>query len=851
MVRRMDDPKDVYLVVHGHFYQPPRENPWLEAIEREPSAAPFPNWNARIAHECYRQNAAARIFEDRGRVVEILNNYIHFSFNFGPTLLSWLEVQMPDVYRRILEADRFSVGERSGHGNALAQGYGHAILPLCNDRDRLTQIRWGKRDFSFRFGRGPEAMWLPEAAIDAATVEDLIAEGMRFVVLSPKQARRVRPLQAPDEPMPAQDPYESSTDEAPPEAPPPASPWRDVGPDRVDPRMPYRCFSRRDPERYIDVFFYDGPVAHGISFERVLDSSKQLVDKLWGAVDAGRDGPQLVHAAVDGETFGHHMRHAERALSYAFRVEAPRRGFTLTNYGEYLERHPPTHEVELEFGPDGEGSSWSCAHGVGRWYRDCSCHASAPEGWNQAWRGPLRQAVNLVRDEAARLYEELGGDLLQDVWAARDAYVELLLDTGVQARERFLDTHGRSRARGMSGQLTALKLLEMQRHSLLAQTSCGWFFNDISGLEAVQVLKYAARTVQLIEELSGRDVEGPLLEVLGEARSNLEEQGTGADVWRRHVLPATVGINRLVAQYAITDRFRRYPNNHQFYGYQVNRVEGRRLSGGSVSVSVGRLQVEFLSTGETRDVSYALIHFGGHDFHCAVRPFAGVQEFRRLIDQLESIIGHATVTELLRVVDAHFGEDYYTLRHLLAEEREEVLDSLFGHITERFAEMYTRLYRENRRAVNALIETGFKPPEEFRMAAEYVLSRQLNEEIRAQLKSRDRNRYQTALSVVREARARDYNLDKRSSAAVFNEMLNESIEGLVAEPTPDASRQALEVVELADLLQIELELQPAQDMLFRLLEDRSEGAPWRACAGELPGLLDRLRMAPSLVPDGD
>jgi alpha-amylase/alpha-mannosidase (GH57 family) len=844
MARPTDDRQDVYLVVHGHFYQPPRENPWLEAIEREPSAAPFPNWNARIADECYRQNAAARIFEDRGRVIEILNNYIHFSFNFGPTLLSWLEIQMPDVYRRILEADRLSVAERSGHGNALAQGYGHAILPLCNDRDRLTQIRWGKRDFSFRFGREPEAMWLPEAAIDAATVEDLIAEGMRFVVLSPKQARRVRPLEAAAEPH---DLHGNGTDEAPPELPPSPPPWRDVTPERVDPRMAYRCFSTRDPRRYIDVFFYDGPVAHAISFERVLDSSKQLVDKLWGAVDTSRAGPQLVHAAVDGETFGHHMRHAERALSYAFRVEAPRRGFTLTNYGEYLERHPPTHEVELDFGPDGEGSSWSCAHGVGRWYRDCSCHASAPEGWNQAWRDPLRRAVNLVRDEAARLYEELGGELLVDVWAARDAYVELLLDGGVQARERFLDAHGRSRGRGMSGQLSVLKLLEMQRHSLLAQTSCGWFFNDISGLEAVQVLKYAARTVQLVEELSGRDVEGPLLEVLGEARSNLPEQGTGTDVWRRHVLPASVGINRLAAQYAVTDRFKDYPDDHRFYGYHVHRVEGRRLSGGSVSVSVGRLQVEFLRTGETRDVSYALIHFGGHDFHCAVRPFAGVQEFRRLIDQLESIIGHATVTELLRAVDAHFGEDYYGLRHLLAEEREEVLDALFGHITERFAEMYTRLYRENHRAVNALIETGFKPPDEFRMAAEYVLSRQLNEEIRAQLKSRDRRRYRAAVAVVHEAEARDYRLDKRSSAVVFNEMLDESIEGLVASPTPEAARQALEVVELAGLLDIELELQSAQDMLFRLLEDRSEGATWRACAGELPELLDRLQMSPSLV----
>ena len=827
--RREDDPNEVYLVVHGHFYQPPRENPWLEAIERQPSAAPYPNWNARIADECYRANGWARIFEDQGRVLEIVNNYRYLSFNFGPTLLSWLQSQMPRVYDRILAADRESVQTRSGHGNALAQGYGHAILPLCSDRDRLTQIRWGKRDFAHRFGREAEAMWLPETAVDQATVEDLIAEGMRYMILAPRQAARVRPLAR-----------KEGAGEG----------WSDVAPDRIDPRMPYRCFSRRDPSRYIDVFFYDGPVSHAISFEKVLDSSKKLVDRLWGAVDAGRRSAQLVHTAVDGETFGHHMRHAERALSYAIRVAAQRRGFRLTNYGEYLERHPPTHEVELSPGPDGEGTSWSCAHGVGRWKRDCSCHAGAPEGWNQAWRGPLRRAVELVRDEAAAIFEELGGDLLREVWEARDDYVELLLDPSPRAREAFFDRHARDVGRGMAGQLTALKLLEMQRHGLLAQTSCGWFFNDISGLEAVQVLAYAARAVQLMEELSGRDVERRLLEALGEARSNLPEKGSGADVYRSMVLPASVGIPRLVAQYAITDRFRSYPDDHRFYGYQVHRVEGRRLTDGSVSVSVGRVQVEFLRTGETRDVSYAVIHFGGHDFHCAVRPFAGVQDFRRLMEQLESIVSHATITELLRLVDGHFGETYYGLQHLLAEERAEVLDALFGHITERFAEMYQRLYQENHRAVNALIDTGFNPPAEYRMAAEYVLSRQLNAEVRRQAGSLDPQRYAAARRVVEEATRRGYRLSKEESRDLLTETLTDTVGQLVREPTAGGCRTVAGLVELADSLRIELDLGSAQDMLFALLERRDEEASWRGCVAELPALLDKLRLSPSLVEEG-
>jgi alpha-amylase/alpha-mannosidase (GH57 family) len=828
MTAPVDRQNELYLVIHGHFYQPPRENPWLEAIEREPSAHPFANWNARIADECYRSNAWARIFDDQGRVLDIVNNYVHMSFNLGPTLLSWLEIELPRVYARILEADRISRRRRSGHGNALAQAYGHAILPLCNARDRLTQIRWGKRDFAWRFGREPEAMWLPETAIDAATVEDLIREGMRFVILSPRQAKRVRPLAGTDEP------------------------WADVSPDKVDPRTPYRCFSAKDPARYIDVFFYDGPVAHAISFERALDSSKKLADKLWDAVDTGRRQAQLIHAAVDGETFGHHMRHAERALSYAFEVEAPRRGFRLTNYGEVLEQIPPTHEVELSFGPDGEGSSWSCVHGVGRWYRDCSCHASAPEGWNQAWRGPLRRAINLVRDEAARLFEEMGGELFHDPWAARDAYVDLLLDPSARARAQFWEHHGRDSGGSIGSRIKVLKLLELQRHSLLAQTSCGWFFNDISGLEAVQVLKYAARTVQLMEELSGRNVERPLLDLLGEARSNISEMGSGADVYRRLVLPASVGTYRLVAQYAITDRFRNYPDDHRFYGYQVHRVEGRRLTGGSVSVSVGRLQVEFLRTGETRDVTFAVIHFGGHDFHCAVRPFAGMQKFRLMTEELERIVSHATITELLRVVDAHFGEAYYGLPHLLAEDREEVLDALFGHITTRFAEMYNRLYQENHRAVNALMDTGLKLPQEFRMAAEYVLSRQLNEEIRRQLKSRDAPRYRGALRVVEEATRRGYDLDQTESEQIFNEMLDESVIGLVEHASAATCEEVLQLIGLAESLHIHLEFGPSQDMLYAMLEDRSPDARWRPCAAATRWLhlvLERLQMSESLLED--
>jgi alpha-amylase/alpha-mannosidase (GH57 family) len=822
MTTRSDEPNSgVELVLHGHFYQPPRENPWLEAIEREPSAHPFPNWNARIADECYRVNGWARIFDDRGRVEEIVNNYEHLSFNFGPTLLSWLEREAPRTYARVLEADRRSVAARSGHGNAIAQAFGHAILPLCNARDRLTQIRWGVRDFRHRFGREPEALWLPETAVDEATVEDLIAEGLRYVILAPRQARRVRPLAA------------SEADGVAAEAA-----WRDVSGARIDPRAPYRIRSRRDPRRHLDAFFYDGPISHAISFERVLDSSQKLVDKLWGGADPGRVGPQLVHSAVDGETFGHHMRHAERALSYAFVVEARRRGFRLTNYGEYLAAHPPREEVELEPGPGGEGTSWSCVHGVGRWCRDCGCNAGAPAGWNQAWRAPLRAAVNLVRDEAAALFEELGAELLLDVWAARDDYVELLLDATSPGRERFLERHGRDGGR-VTRQVQTFKLLEMQRMSLLAQTSCGWFFDDISGLEAVQVLKYAARTAELMEELSGRSVERRLLEVLGEARSNLEEMGTGADLYRTLVLPRAVTTRRLVSLYALTDMFHDHPDAHRFFGHHVERLERHRFASGPLNLIAGRLQVEHLRTGESAGMTYALIHFGGHDFHCAVRPFAGIQEFRDFCETLTASFDRATITELLRAVDAHFGETYFGLRDLLPEQREDVLAALFGHLSERFAEMYTRLYQENRRAVSALVDTGLKLPREFRLAAEYTLSRLLNLEIRSQRRSRSRASYRKALELAREAELRGYALELDESRAIFGEMLEETVARLVAERSQQACDEARELCALAEALRLEIPLDAAQELLYPLVREEPRGA----LPAGLPALLASLRMS--------
>ncbi|MCA1664751.1 MAG: DUF3536 domain-containing protein, partial [Myxococcales bacterium] len=454
-----------FLVVHGHFYQPPRENPWLGIVERQDSARPFHDWNERIAAECYTPNAFARILDDEGRIVSIVNNYELMSFNFGPTLLSWLEEHAPDTYARILEADARSVATR-GFGNAIAQAYNHAILPLCNERDRRTQIRWGLIDFERRFGRRAEAMWLPETAVSMPTVEALLDEGLEFVILSPHQA-------------------ESARD---------GGDWFDVSTGSIDPTQPYRL--QAPSGRALDVFFYDGPISSAIGFQGLLFSAATLVDRFASALVPGRARDQLIHVATDGESYGHHTRWGERTLAYALAVEAPRRGFVVTNYAAYLAAHPPVAEARLKAGPDGEGTAWSCAHGVGRWARDCGCSAGTP-GFSQAWRAPLRRALDLVRDRAAALYERQAASLLRDPWGARDRYVTVPGTLGEgEAQDRFLEAE-RARALDADARLRTLRLLELGRYCQLMYTSCGWFFDELSGLEATQILRYANRAIEL------------------------------------------------------------------------------------------------------------------------------------------------------------------------------------------------------------------------------------------------------------------------------------------------------------------------------------------------------------------
>ncbi len=603
-----------YLCIHCHFYQPPRENPWLEAIEQQDSAAPYHDWNERITAECYAPNSAARILDGEGRIQSIVNNYSNISFNFGPTLLLWMEDRVPETYAAVLEADAVSRQRFSGHGNAIAQPYNHMIMPLANRRDKQAQVLWGLRDFEHRFTRAPEGMWLAETAVDIESLELLADNGIKYTILAPHQARQVRKLGG--------------------------ARFRNVEGGKIDPTQAYAC--KLPSGRTISLFFYDGPISRAVAFEGLLQNGENFASRLVSGFSENRRWPQLMHIATDGETYGHHHRHGEMALAYALHHIESNNLARITNYGEYLEKHPATHEVEIN-----ERTAWSCSHGVERWNSNCGCNSGGHSEWSQAWRLPLRKALDSLRDSLAEAYEEHGATLFRDVWEARDEYIFVMLSrTPLVMDEFFLEQA--SHKLSAKEKVRALRLLEMQRHTMLMYTSCGWFFDELSGIETVQVIMYAGRALQLAGEVFASKLEERFLENLQQAQSNIPEIATGADIYRNWVKPAQLDLLRVAAHYAISSLFERYADESSIYCYNVNLQEQHRQESGRAHVLLGRASICSMITLESMDVSFGVIHFGDHNVNAGVRQFRGEEEFRALVKDASQAFTSAGLPAALR-----------------------------------------------------------------------------------------------------------------------------------------------------------------------------------------------------------
>lgn len=769
-----------YLCIHGHFYQPPRENPWLESVEHQESAYPFHDWNERITAECYGPNANSRILDDEGFITRIVSNYSWVSFNFGPTLLAWMERARPDVYQAILRADADSLRNFSGHGSALAQAYNHSILPLCNERDRRTQIHWGIRDFEHRFGRAPEGMWLPETAVDTPTLEVLAEAGIAFTILAPHQAAEVRPPGRKD--------------------------WRDVRGARIDPRRGY--FTRLPSGRSIALLFYDGPVSQAVAFEQLLSNGDKFRHRLVGTFD-DREGPQLVHIATDGETYGHHHRNGDMALAYALRTIEADPAVELTNYGEFLERFPPDHEVRIE-----ERSSWSCAHGIERWRRNCGCNTGGRPEWNQEWRTPLRESLDALRDRLVALYEDHAPRVLRDPWAARDEYIDVILDRSDASIARFFADHGQPDAATEQDQTIALKLLEMQRHAQLMFTSCAWFFDELSGIETVQVLGYAGRAIQLAAEIAMVNLEASFLQQLSEARSNLVEQGDGAQVYNMHVVPQAVDLSRLVAHYAVSSLFSDYSERTRVHAYLVDQIDAHYKSLGRSKLAVGKVRVVSEVTREHQVLSFGVLHMGDHNLSGGVREFQGAPEYEQMCDEVLGAFSRADMPEALRLLDKHFLELTYSLRSLFRDEQRRVLDVIVGSAMTDAEGLSGRLYEAHSPLLRYLATLDFPLPQPLERLANFVLNTTLRRELgRREL---DFSRIRTLLE---EADGVGIELDRLGMGYALQQAMEHAMEQWVDRPEQlGRLRRLRRTAELAQSLPFELDLSVVQNYYFRMVE---------------------------------
>jgi alpha-amylase/alpha-mannosidase (GH57 family) len=692
-----------YICVHGHFYQPPRENPWLEAIELQESAHPYHDWNERITAECYARNAASRILNDEKRIARIVNNYSKISFNFGPTLISWIETSHPALYQAILDADKESQQRFSGHGSALAQAYNHMIMPLANDQDKRTQVLWGVRDFERRFKRKPEGMWLPETAVDLRTLEMLAEAQIKFTILAPNQAQRIRKIGGRN--------------------------WKDVSNSRIDPTMAYRL--RLPSGRSINLFFYDGPISRAIAFEGLLDDGRAFAERLLGAFSEDtRPWPELVHIATDGETYGHHHRNGEMALTYALDyIESNQLG-EIINYGQFLEQHAPTHEVEIF-----ENSSWSCVHGVERWRSNCGCNSGGHPGWNQEWRKPLREALDWLRDDLIARCEEKSKGLLNDLWQARDGYIEAVLDRSGNTVEQFLEKQAGRKLDGAE-QVSALKLLEIQRHAMLMYTSCGWFFDELSGIETVQVIQYAGRAVQLAQEALQDQVENSFLELLSHAKSNIPEHGDGAAIYQEFIKPAFVDLKKLGCHYAIRSLFEPYEGETRIYCYTVKREAASNLCGGERKekrLEIGKARFTSTITQESDLLCFTALQGGDFTAIGAARHLEQDHGYEQLVSNLSAPFSQGDMDSVIRAIHEYFSDETYTLGVLFKDEQRRILTRIVevesGEAEAAIRRVYPKLI-SILRAVSK-VEVSLPLPRAFHAIAEFALNTQLQRSLAA------------------------------------------------------------------------------------------------------------------------
>ena len=775
-----DNKKDVFLAIHGHFYQPPRENPWLEAIELQPSALPCHDWNERVNNECYAPNSVSKVVNHKNEVISIVNNYEYMSFNFGPTLLSWMEEFAPTAYERIIKADIKSVEEHNGHGNAIAQVYNHMIMPLANELDKQTQVKWGIKDFEYRFGRKPEGMWLAETAVDDDTLRVLEENGIKFTILSPFQAKCVKKI---DE-----------------------NNWQDVSWGNIDPARSYRYYIKSAPGKFIDLFFYDGAISKSVAFDELLTDGNKFLKRLQDGISYDRNYPQLVNIATDGESYGHHTKFGDMALAFVMAMKVKDSGFTVTNYAEYLDKYRSDWQVQIK-----DVSSWSCSHGVGRWCEDCGCSTGGHAGWNQKWRRPLRDAMDYLRDSVTPLFKEYGQKYFKDFLSARYNYIDVILDRSITNVKKFQKEYFLPDL-SEEDKVNAMKLLEMQRQAMLMYTSCGWFFSEISGIETVQIMKYAARVIQLAQDFTDEDFETKYLEILSEAQSNYKEIGNGKDIYERFVKPSVITEKQIVSLWAVSSLYEEVDEEEDVYCYTITKKSYKKVQKGDSHFVVGHVEVQSKVTLERHNLMFALLQYTGGDFHCAIKEYD--DEYPEMQKELIRTFMVNPLTEIIRTLDGYFGKEYFTLKDIFIEERRKILQILMRERLDEFAKTYEDIYNEGKSSVLHLQALGLDIPNEFKIAAQYTLTRQFNELFTGSNGFIDEDIIQSASDINFEAKRIGITLDKTLTSKIFSKKVAQNINRLVYSMEYQQADVTHELLDTIEKLEIKADISEAQNLFY-------------------------------------
>ena len=666
-------------------------------------------------------------------------------------------------------------------------------MPLANSRDKRTQVIWGIRDFQSHFDRQPEGMWLPETAVDLESLEIMAQQGIRFTILSPGQAARVRRIST--------------------------RTWKDVSGARIDPTMAYRlCLPSK---RTINLFFYDGPISHGVAFEGLLDNGEKLAVRLLGAFAEDRAWPELVHIATDGETYGHHHHRGEMALTYALDYIKSKELAEITCYGQYLGEHPPTHEVEIF-----ERTSWSCAHGVERWRQDCGCN-SGRAGWNQAWRAPLREAFDVLRDTLAVHFEETAGKLLKDPWAARDDYIDVLLNRTEENVCAFLRRHSTHELTKPEA-CDALKLLEMERHAMLMYTSCGWFFDEISGIETVQVIQYAGRAIQLAKYFWDDDVETAFLETLSKAKSNLPEHGDGRQIYEKWVKPATVTLDKVAAHFGISSLFKSHENPGKIYCYTINAEDYRTLETGKTRLALARITVSSEITWESACFALCAFHLGDHNLSCGVRNCEDPQAYDAMAKRITDVFSSGDIAETLRTIDRELGTTSYSTKSLFRDDQRMVLRHILDSTLEEAEAAFRQIHEHHAALIHFLGDLGVPLPKPMAAVAEFALNGLLRRELEAEPMDIER-----VHNLLEQVRAGKVNLDTTTLEYALRMALERLLEQLAADPENTELLDRIEErISLAHSLPFSVVLWTPQNIWFAMRQTVFDDFARRAAEGD-------------------